>query len=253
MPIIIWWKQPNDLPQSYKIRKLTQNKRNPLGYILKMNYNTDALAVETNVNDTRGNGATFSFKPEQIACLCDALRQSNNMDQLSRFLWSLPPHDLLSCDESVLKARAAVAFHQGNYRELYAILESHNYEASSHETLQELWYMAHYSEAAKQRGRALGAVDKYRIRKKHPLPRTIWDGDQTVYCFKEKSRDTLRQSYQHNRYPTPQEKRELAKATGLSLTQVSNWFKNRRQRDRGSENGKRLVENPFVQRFQRLF
>lgn len=201
-----------------------------------MNYN-DAL-VDPNGNENR-NSATLSFKPEQIACVCDALRQSGNMDQLSRFLWSLPPHDLLSGSESILKARASVAFHLGNYRELYAILESHNYEVASHETLQELWYMAHYSEAAKLRGRALGAVDKYRIRKKYPLPRTIWDGDQTVYCFKEKSRDTLRRSYQSNRYPTPQEKRELAKATGLSLTQVSNWFKNRRQRDRGSESGKR--------------
>jgi homeobox protein SIX4 len=202
-----------------------------------MNYN-DALGVDPNANENRGS-ATMSFKPEQIACLCDALRQSGNMDQLSRFLWSLAPHDLLSGSESVLIARAAVAFHQGNYRELYAILENHNFDTASHETLQELWYMAHYSEAAKLRGRALGAVDKYRIRKKYPLPRTIWDGDQTVYCFKEKSRDTLRRSYQSNRYPTPQEKRELAKATGLSLTQVSNWFKNRRQRDRGSESGKR--------------
>ena len=34
------------------------------------------------------------------------------------------------------------------------------------------------------------------------------------------------------RYPTPDEKRGLAKKTGLTLTQVSNWFKNRRQRDR---------------------
>jgi len=35
-----------------------------------------------------------------------------------------------------------------------------------------------------------------------------------------------------NRYPTPDEKRTLANITGLTMTQVSNWFKNRRQRDR---------------------
>ena len=29
-----------------------------------------------------------------------------------------------------------------------------------------------------------GAVDKYRLRRKFPLPRTIWDGEETVYCFK---------------------------------------------------------------------
>ena len=34
------------------------------------------------------------------------------------------------------------------------------------------------------------------------------------------------------RYPTPDEKKKLAKNTGLTQVQVSNWFKNRRQRDK---------------------
>jgi len=76
---------------------------------------------------------------------------------------------------------------------------------------------------------------KYRVRRKFPLPRTIWDGEETSYCFKEKSRTILRDWYQHNPYPSPREKRELAEATGLTTTQVSNWFKNRRQRDRAAE------------------
>jgi hypothetical protein len=41
---------------------------------------------------------------------------------------------------------------------------------------------SHYMEAQKIRGRPLGAVDKYRLRRKHPLPKTIWDGEETVYC-----------------------------------------------------------------------
>ena len=40
-----------------------------------------------------------------------------------------------------------------------------------------------------------GAVDKYRLRRKFPLPRTIWDGEETVYCFKEKSRNSLKETY----------------------------------------------------------
>jgi hypothetical protein len=84
-------------------------------------------------------------------------------------------------------------------------------------------------------GRPLGAVGKYRVRRKFPLPRTIWDGEETSYCFKEKSRSVLRDWYSHNPYPSPREKRELADATGLTTTQVSNWFKNRRQRDRAAE------------------
>ncbi|VEL18590.1 unnamed protein product [Protopolystoma xenopodis] len=53
----------------------------------------------------------------------------------------------------------------------------------------------------------------------------------------EKSRHVLRNWYARNTYPTPREKRELAEVTGLTTTQVSNWFKNRRQRDRAISNG----------------
>ncbi|CAL1529679.1 unnamed protein product [Lymnaea stagnalis] len=177
-------------------------------------------------------GKNLAFSPEQVACVCEALQQKNDIDRLARFLWSLPPSELLRGSEAVLKARAMVAFHRGSYRELYAILESHTFDSSNHAFLQQLWYKAHYMEAQKIRGRPLGAVDKYRLRRKYPLPKTIWDGEETIYCFKEKSRQALKDCYKQNRYPTPDEKRGLAKKTGLTLTQVSNWFKNRRQRDR---------------------
>lgn len=179
-----------------------------------------------------GGEGKISFSPEQIACVCEALQQAGDGERLARFLWSLPPSELLRTSESVLKARAVVAFNRGNFKELYQILEGHNFDCVNHAVLQQMWYKAHYVEAAKVRGRPLGAVDKYRIRRKYPLPKSIWDGEETVYCFKEKSRLALKECYKGNRYPTPEEKRALAKKTGLTLTQVSNWFKNRRQRDR---------------------
>ncbi|KAL1262826.1 hypothetical protein QQF64_005565 [Cirrhinus molitorella] len=175
---------------------------------------------------------SLAFSPEQVACVCEALQQGGNVDRLARFLWSLPQSDLLRGNESILRAQALVAFHQARYQELYSILESHSFSPSCHSALQDLWYKARYTEAEKARGRPLGAVDKYRLRRKFPLPRTIWDGEETVYCFKERSRNALKDLYKQNRYPSPAEKRNLAKITGLSLTQVSNWFKNRRQRDR---------------------
>ncbi len=187
----------------------------------------------TNAESGNGSGnKNLTFSPEQVACVCEALQQSADIDRLARFLWSLPPSELLRGSEAVLKARATVAFHRGSFRELYAILESHAFDASNHGSLQQMWYKAHYLEAQKIRGRPLGAVDKYRLRRKYPLPKTIWDGEETIYCFKEKARQVLKDAYKANRYPTPDEKRNLAKKTGLTLTQVSNWFKNRRQRDR---------------------
>ncbi|KAG8226474.1 hypothetical protein J437_LFUL008772 [Ladona fulva] len=178
---------------------------------------------------------SFGFTQEQVACVCEVLQQSGNVERLGRFLWSLPACEKLHKNESVLKAKAIVSFHRGNFKELYRILEGHSFSPHNHPKLQALWLKAHYVEAEKLRGRPLGAVGKYRVRRKFPLPRTIWDGEETSYCFKEKSRSVLREWYAHNPYPSPREKRELAEATGLTTTQVSNWFKNRRQRDRAAE------------------
>uniref|UniRef100_A0A672IS01 Homeobox protein SIX5-like n=1 Tax=Salarias fasciatus TaxID=181472 RepID=A0A672IS01_SALFA len=177
--------------------------------------------------------SALSFSTDQVACLCEALLQAGNVDRLWRFLSTIPPSsELLRGNETLLKAQALVAFNREEFKELYAILESHDFHPSNHGFLQDLYLKARYKEAERSRGRSLGAVDKYRLRKKFPLPKTIWDGEETVYCFKEKSRNALKECYKSNRYPTPDEKKNLAKATGLSLTQVSNWFKNRRQRDR---------------------
>ena len=146
--------------------------------------------------------------------------------------------------ESILRARAVVAFHTGNFRDLYHILENHKFTKESHGKLQAMWLEAHYQEAEKLRGRPLGPVDKYRVRKKFPLPRTIWDGEQKTHCFKERTRSLLREWYLQDPYPNPSKKRELAQATGLTPTQVGNWFKNRRQRDRAAAAKNRSVAGP---------
>ncbi|XP_055299378.1 protein sine oculis-like [Sitodiplosis mosellana] len=177
----------------------------------------------------------FIFTQEQVECVCEVLQHSGNIERLGRFLWSLPPCDKLQLNESVLKAKASVAFHRGHFKELYHLLEHHQFSMQNHAKLQNLWLKAHYIEAEKLRGRPLGAVGKYRVRRKFPLPHTIWDGEETSYCFKEKSRSILREWYAHNPYPSPREKRELADGTGLTTMQISNWFKNRRQRDRAAE------------------
>jgi len=98
------------------------------------------------------------FSDEQIACLCDAMLQIGHVDRLVSFLWSLSPAELLAASDPLIRARATVAFHQGKYRELYAILEGHNFDAANHASLQHLWYRAHYAEAEKIRGRPLGQL-----------------------------------------------------------------------------------------------
>ena len=55
---------------------------------------------------------TFHFTQEQVACVCEVLQQSGSIERLARFLWSLPPCEPLQKNESVLKAKAIVAFHR---------------------------------------------------------------------------------------------------------------------------------------------
>lgn len=55
-----------------------------------------------------------------------------------------------------------------------------------------------------------------------------------LYVSKERTRSLLREWYLQDPYPNPSRKRHLAQATGLTPTQVGNWFKNRRQRDRAA-------------------
>ncbi|CAL8261112.1 unnamed protein product [Boreogadus saida] len=184
------------------------------------------------------------FSAAQVASVCETLEETGDIERLARFLWSLPVAtgacDSISEQESVQRARAVVAYHTGSFRELYHILETHRFTRASHGKLQAMWLEAHYREAEKLRGRPLGPVDKYRVRKKFPLPRTIWDGEQKTHCFKERTRGLLREWYLQDPYPNPGKKRELAHATGLTPTQVGNWFKNRRQRDRAAAAKNRL-------------
>lgn len=58
--------------------------------------------------------------------------------------------------------------------------------------------LAHYVEAEKLRGRPLGAVGKYRVRRKFPLPRTIWDGEETSYCFKVRNLFFFKSNWKRN-------------------------------------------------------
>ena len=187
----------------------------------------------------------LSFNPKQVCQVCETLEESGDLERLGRFLWSVSVNpavvESINKEEPVVRARALVAYHTGNFRDLYHIIESHKFTKASHTKLQALWLEAHYQEAERLRGRPLGPVDKYRVRKKYPLPRTIWDGEQKSHCFKEKTRNLLREWYLQDPYPNPTRKRELANLTGLSPTQVGNWFKNRRQRDRAAASKNRLV------------
>lgn len=133
------------------------------------------------------------------------------------------------------EVEARAAFKEGKFDEVQSILSKNSFPPESWDRLQRLFWDSVYAQHGKMKGRPLGAVDKYRLRKKHKLPTTIWDQEETVYCFREKDRKALQDSFLVNPYPNPDDKRQLSEKTGLTPTQVANWFKNRRQRNKDGD------------------
>lgn len=180
--------------------------------------------------------ATTSYTEQEIFCICESLFtegiQTGRTEQLAAFIYNLP--QCYQNMEAALKGQALVYYSNQNWKSLYNLLNTHKFSTVNHAVLQNLWLNAHYKEAEKTKERELGAVCKYRIRKKNPFPQTIWDGEETNYCFKSKSRNVLRDAYKKNNYPSVDEKKRLANQTDLSVVQVSNWFKNKRQRERAA-------------------
>ncbi|CAF4528656.1 unnamed protein product, partial [Rotaria sp. Silwood2] len=153
------------------------------------------------------------FSPEQIIRVCETLEENGDINRLGRFIWSLQlsptSSNILFEHESILRARAIVAFHLGNYQELYHLLENYKYKRDYHTKLQTIWIEAHYQEAEKLRGRSLEPVDKYRVRKKYPYPPTIWDGElrknntSCYWCKHRRQRDRAAQAKHRQLYNLP--------------------------------------------------
>ena len=124
------------------------------------------------VGSRAGNGVHrdghFVFTNEQIDCISDSLQQRRDYRMLENFLQEYSSTNISvsassnntsgknANSESVVRGLAAVAYENGNYRELYQIIESRDFDPAHHEELQRIWYEAHYKEAEGIRGRPLG-------------------------------------------------------------------------------------------------
>ncbi|VDK50797.1 unnamed protein product [Gongylonema pulchrum] len=89
---------------------------------------------------------------------------------------------------SVIRAYLYALYYSKRYEELFQMIASNTFDQRFYGELQDLWYKARYAENEERRQKELGAVEKYRLRKKHPPPRSIWDGQETIYSFKENAR-----------------------------------------------------------------
>jgi len=70
----------------------------------------------------------WRFGADQVARVCETLEESGDVERLAWFLWSLPAdahvQAELNRNESVVRARALVAYHAGNFADLFRLPET---------------------------------------------------------------------------------------------------------------------------------
>uniref|UniRef100_A0A7E4W0R4 Homeobox domain-containing protein n=1 Tax=Panagrellus redivivus TaxID=6233 RepID=A0A7E4W0R4_PANRE len=191
---------------------------------------------------------------EQIECICETLYQARDGHKLRRLFKE--EQDLLLNywkSPSVIRAYLYMLYSSGKYEEVCKTLESCKFDECYFDELQALWYEAKYAEDERKKKKPLGPVEKYRLRKKFKPPSSIWDGENKIYSFTEKARGTLKKFYLQNKYPNADQKREISARTGLKITQISNWFKNKRQRDKpGSDSSMSSPRYQLMPHFEKM-
>ncbi|XP_029655086.1 homeobox protein SIX2-like [Octopus sinensis] len=125
-------------------------------------------------------------------------------------------------------------FRENKFSQIRTYLSTNTFPCHIWNKLQKLWYESFYQEL-RSHGKELKAVAKFRLRKKYPPPRTVWNGEKLSYNLPQKSRNFLEAFFRNNEFASTDEKEEMAKAMGMTESQVSNWFKNKRQRKRTNE------------------
>lgn len=123
---------PNDSYSSYNSHHENNENQNDENFLQPSLGSGGEINMEVNKK-------YLSFSSEQVLCMCEALQQKNDIEKLTTFLWSLPPDDLTLNNESIIRARAVVAYHRNSFHELYALLESHCFAVTYHPDLQSLW------------------------------------------------------------------------------------------------------------------
>ncbi|ESO09712.1 hypothetical protein HELRODRAFT_183929 [Helobdella robusta] len=171
------------------------------------------------------------FTKEQLMCICEVLLKECKYDKLRELLVS---NEFRTYENDIFAlARIKVHLHYSEYDSVYHLIMNRFFNKCYHKELQTLWDEAHYRQYQTKK-----ATDKFLIRKKHPYPATIWDGEGESYGVKVRVRMQLNKSFQMNHYPKESEKVRLCRETSLTRVQVNTWFKNKRHRFNAKNFGK---------------
>jgi hypothetical protein len=119
---------------------------------------------------------------------------------------------------------------------MYELITHNTFPDEHHTHLQHLWLNAHYKvsdyclqvltklqEDAHRRGRILHSVDRFRVRQKHPIPKTIrLNLLNPRRQFSKETRAFLKNNYRHNPHPDKQTRILLSYMSDLTTKQARN-------------------------------
>ncbi|KAM6434792.1 homeobox protein SIX6-like [Liasis olivaceus] len=171
------------------------------------------------------------LSPSQVALICEALQDSGAFEHLARFLWSLSPSftlghlQCLRCPHTRDRELEMLRHPLPLGPQVTPIGTLTGFQPSA--------YLGaiHLGEHLLERPSKGSPAQK---NGSHPPGNSAPYGQRKANGVKERVQKLLREWYLQEPYSNRCQKRHLAQTTGLTPTQVGNWFKNRRQRDRAA-------------------
>nr|XP_054762052.1 homeobox protein SIX6-like [Lytechinus pictus] len=131
--------------------------------------------------------------------------------------------------ELLLRVEIMNAKTKGNYQHACHLIEIGPFRDGS--DLIGVWDECIVEIQKKNLKRPLTSVSKYRIRERFPPPKSICpSGYRIKHSLSTSQRATLMNHFQNvTKFPKKEQKMELVDKTGLTKTQIHNWFSNRRR------------------------
>lgn len=129
------------------------------------------------------NYGTPDFTLEQCETIVSLMIAEEKWTGLRCFYDTWFPNHIQPSD-IIRKSRVLLFMAECNWDAAIREIESAPFNEDMHPEMERLLRKCQYSKEEAEKKRPLGAVDKYRLRKKKPLPRTIWDGSKSKYGFK---------------------------------------------------------------------
>lgn len=127
-----------------------------------------------------------------------------------------------------------VTFAKRNYHETIRIIDAminEKFPRRYHLEVENIWYDCTYALVNLEKSKKLNPVNRYRIRKRNPCPTAKIVGLRK-YKITAMDKCIFEDCYSNNPKPNRRIKEELARKTGQPIETVSNWFKNKRQRNK---------------------